>query len=158
MANPHPSTKRYPPELKQRAVRMVRQLRAETGQEHGTIQRVAEQLGCGVESLRTWVKQAGIDAGEVPGMTTADVEELKALRQEVRELRRANEILGRASLCRPPGARETGRRDLIGAWSHLDSGVSTDRPAHPREATQGGMTMVTIGVDSHKRTPTPGAG
>ena len=97
MANPHPSTKRYPPEFKERAVRMVRQLRAETGQEHGTIQRVAEQLGCGVESLRTWVKQAGIDAGEVPGMTTADVEELKALRQEVRELRRANEILRRAS-------------------------------------------------------------
>jgi transposase len=97
MANPHPSTKRYPPEFKQRAVRMVRQLRAETGQEHGTIQRVAEQLGCGVESLRTWVKQAGIDAGELPGTSTSDAEELKALRQEVKELRRANEILKRAS-------------------------------------------------------------
>ena len=97
MANPHPSTKRYPPEFKARAVRMVRQLRTETGQEQGTIQRVAEQLGCGVESLRLWVKQAGIDAGERAGTTSADAEELKALRQEVKELRRANEILKRAS-------------------------------------------------------------
>ena len=97
MANPHPSTKRYPQEFKERAVRMVRQLRAETGQEHGTIQRVAEQLGCGVESLRLWVKQAGIDAGELAGTTTADAEELKALRQEVKELKRANEILRKAS-------------------------------------------------------------
>ena len=97
MANPHPSTKRYPPEFKQRAVRMVRQLQAETGQEHGTIQRVAEQLGCGVESLRLWVKQAGIDAGELAGTTSADAERIRQLEQENRELRRANEILKRAS-------------------------------------------------------------
>jgi transposase len=94
MANPHPSTKRYPPEFKQRAVRMVRQLRAETGQEHGTIQRVAEQLGCGVESLRLWVKQAGVDAGELPGTTSADAERIRQLEQENRELRRANEMAG----------------------------------------------------------------
>ncbi len=93
----HPSQKRYSREFKERAVRMVRQLRAETGQEQGTIQRVANQLGCGVESLRLWVKQAGIDAGEVPGTTTADAERIKQLEQEVRELRRANEILRRAS-------------------------------------------------------------
>ena len=76
---------------------MVRQLRAETGQEHGTIQRVAEQLGCGVESLRLWVKQAGVDAGELPGTTSADAERIRQLEQENRELRRANEILKRAS-------------------------------------------------------------
>ena len=77
---------------------MVRQLRAETGQTHGTIQRVADQVGCGVESLRTWVKQAEVDAGEQPGTSTEDAARLRVLEQEVRELRRANEILKRASL------------------------------------------------------------
>lgn len=101
-------SRRYSPEFKERAVRMVRQLRAETGQSHGTIQRVADQVGCGVESLRTWVKQAEVDAGEQPGTTTEDAARLRVLEQEVRELRRANEILKRASvffaaeLDRPP--------------------------------------------------------
>jgi transposase-like protein len=92
-----PTTKRYPPEFKERAVRMVRQLRVETGQKHGTIQRVATQLGCGVESLRSWVKQDEIDAGEAPGTTSEDAARIKVLEQEIRELRRANEILKRAS-------------------------------------------------------------
>jgi transposase len=61
------------------------------------VERVARQLGYGVESVRGWVKQADIDGGERPGTTTADAEELKALRQEVKELRRANEILRKAS-------------------------------------------------------------
>lgn len=52
-----PSQRRYSPEFKQRAVRMVRQLRAETGQKHSTLQRAANQLGCWVESLRVWVSQ-----------------------------------------------------------------------------------------------------
>ena len=91
-------SRRYSPEFKERAVRMVRQLRAETGQTHGTIQRVADQVGCGVESLRTWVKQAEVDAGEQPGTTTEDDARLRVLEQEVRELRRANEILKRASV------------------------------------------------------------
>jgi len=76
---------------------MVRQLRAETGEDRGTIGRVAEQLGCGVESLRGWLKQAEIDAGEVAGTTTTDAERIRQLEQENRELRRANEILRRAS-------------------------------------------------------------
>jgi transposase len=92
-----PTTKRYPPEFKERAVRMVRALRAETGQKHGTIQRVAAQLDCGVESLRLWVKQAEIDVGEAPGTSSEDAARIKALEQENRELRRANEILKRAS-------------------------------------------------------------
>jgi transposase-like protein len=54
-------------------------------------------LGIGVESLRGWVKQREIDDGIKPGVTSVDAEELKALRQEVKELRRANEILKRAS-------------------------------------------------------------
>ncbi len=92
-----PSQRRYSPELKDRAVRMVFQLRRETGERHGTVKRVAEQLDVGVESLRSWVKQAEIDAGDRAGTTTAEAEELKALRQEVKELRRANSILKSAS-------------------------------------------------------------
>jgi len=92
-----PSTRRYTPAEKEQAVRLVRQLRAEIGTEHGTVQRVAAQLGYGVESVRSWVHQADIDAGQKPGVTTAEAEKIKALEQENRELKRANEILRRAS-------------------------------------------------------------
>src|SRR6266542_6771996 len=92
-----PTTRRYTPEEKAQAVRMVRQLRKELGTTHGTIQRVAAQLGCGVESLRSWVKRAEIDAGEAPGVTTAEAKRIKELEQEVRNLRRANAILKSAS-------------------------------------------------------------
>ena len=92
-----PTQRRYSPELKERAVRLVLQLRAETGERHGTVKRVAEQLDVGVESLRSWVRQHEIDHGERSGTTAAEVEELKALRQEVAELRRANKILRSAS-------------------------------------------------------------
>jgi transposase len=58
---------------------------------------VARQLGYGTESVRSWVKQADIDQGVKPGVTTAETERVKQLEQELRELRRANEILRRAS-------------------------------------------------------------
>ena len=77
--------------------RMVRALRAELGTEHGTVQRVATQLGYGIESVRTWVKQADIDDGNVAGVTTAESRKLRELEQKVRELRRANQILKRAA-------------------------------------------------------------
>ena len=92
-----PTTRRYSDDEKAQAVRLVRQLRAELGTDHGTIQRVANQLGYGVESVRTWVRQADIDDGERPGTTTADANRIKALEQELRELRRANAILRSAS-------------------------------------------------------------
>ena len=76
---------------------MVRTLRAELGTEHGTVQRVAAQLGYGVESVRSWVKQADIDEGIEPGLSTAEAARIKELEQENRELRRANEILKRAA-------------------------------------------------------------
>src|SRR5215204_6545416 len=91
-----PTTRRYTPEEKARAVRLVRQLRKELGTKHGTIQRVADQIGCGVESLRTW-KQADIDEGLEAGTTSAEAKRIKELEQEVRELRRANDLLKRAS-------------------------------------------------------------
>jgi transposase len=83
--------------LKQRAVRMVFQLREETGESQGSVKRVADQLDVGVESLRSWVKQAEIDGGQRAGTTTADAARLKELEQENRELRRANAILKSAS-------------------------------------------------------------
>lgn len=92
-----PTTRRYSQAEKDRAVRAVRQLRKELGTEHGTVQRVADQLGIGTESLRAWVRQADIDAGEKPGTTSADAARIKELEQENRELRRANEILKKAS-------------------------------------------------------------
>ena len=92
-----PTTRRYSPEEKAAAVRMVRTLRAELGTEQGTVQRVAEQLGYGIESVRAWVRQADIDEGHVAGVSTDDVARIRALEQENRELRRANEILRRAA-------------------------------------------------------------
>ena len=92
-----PQTRRYSQEEKDAAVRMVRTLRAELGTTQGTVQRVAEQLGCGVESVRTWVKQAEIDEGSAPGVTTVEARRIRELEQENRELRRANEILKRAA-------------------------------------------------------------
>ncbi len=95
-ASGRPAARRYSPEEKARAVRLVRQLRKELGTSHGTIQRVADQIGCGVESLRTWVKQADIDEGVEPGLTSAEAKRIKDLEQENRELRRANDLLKRA--------------------------------------------------------------
>ncbi len=92
-----PTARRYTPEEKAQAVRLVRQLRAETGQRHGSVKRVSEQLGYGVESVRNWVNQADIDEGIRAGTTTEDAAKIKELEQEVRELRRANEILRKAS-------------------------------------------------------------
>ena len=105
----NPSTRRYSPAEREQAVRLVRQLRKELGTDQGTVGRVARQLGYGVESVRAWVKQADIDGGLVEGTSTEDAHRIKELEQEVRELRRANEILRKASayfaqaeLDRPP--------------------------------------------------------
>jgi transposase len=92
-----PTTRRYTPEEKDQAVRMVRALPAELGTSQGTVKRVADQLGYGVESVRTWVRQAEIDNGEVIGTTTAEAARVKQLEQENRELKRANAILKSAS-------------------------------------------------------------
>lgn len=91
------TARRYSPEERARAVRLVRQLRKELGTTRGTVQRVADQIGCGVESLHTWVKQADIDEGIEPGLSTAEAARIKELEQENRELRRANDLLKRAS-------------------------------------------------------------
>jgi transposase len=93
----HPSQRRYPPELRERAVRMVLETMEQTGQRAGVITRIARQLGIGAESLRGWVRQAEVDGGRRPGLTTAEQQRITELEREVGELRRANEILKAAS-------------------------------------------------------------
>ena len=91
------SSRRYSEVEKAQAVRLVRALRAELGTDRGTVRRVADQLGFGVESVRKWVLQADIDGGAAAGATTADRRRLRELESENRELRRANAILRSAS-------------------------------------------------------------
>jgi transposase len=97
MAKSRGTPKRYPSELKERAVKMVLDLRRADPHDHGAITRVAHQLGIGPESLRKWVVQAEVNAGQRGGLSTEEQVELKELRKEVRELRRSNAILRSAS-------------------------------------------------------------
>jgi len=90
--------RRYPPELRERAVRLVAETAAERGDRHGAVTHVARQLGIGPESVRHWVHQAAVDAGDRVGLTTDERQRMKAMEREIRELRRANEILKSAAV------------------------------------------------------------
>jgi transposase len=92
---PRPS--KYSPELRERAVRMVFEHTHEHPSQWAAIRSIAEKLGCRVESLRRWVRQAERDTGKRPGLTTDERAELKRLQRENFELKRANEILRKAS-------------------------------------------------------------
>ena len=92
--NPRPP---YPPEFRERAVRMVLEHRGEYPSQWKAIQSIAEKLKVNHESLRIWVRKAETDAGERPGLTTDERAKMKELERENRELRRANEILKAAS-------------------------------------------------------------
>lgn len=87
----------FSPEVKARAVRMVREHRADYPSQWATITSIAKKIGCTTETLRRWVQQAERDAGERPGLTTEERQRLKELEREVVELRRANDILRKAS-------------------------------------------------------------
>ncbi len=88
----------YPRELRERAVRMVAEVRPNYESEYAAIAAVAQKLGIGTaETLRKWVRQAQVDGGQRPGVTSEESAELKRLRRENAELRRANEILKAAS-------------------------------------------------------------
>jgi transposase len=88
---------RYPQELRERAVRLVREHRSEYPSEWAAIQSVAAKLGVGTEALRLWLRRDQVDQGQRPGVTTAERERIRELERENRELRRANEILKAAS-------------------------------------------------------------
>lgn len=88
---------RFSPEFRERAVRLV----LDHGHDHtsrwAAIRSIAEKMGCSAEALRNWVQRAEVDAGARPGLTTDDRQRLKELERENLELRRANEILRKAS-------------------------------------------------------------
>ena len=88
---------RYSPELRERAVRMVFDHAHDHPSQWATIRSVAEKLGCTVEALRRWVRQAERDRGDRPGLMTDERQRLKQLERENFELKRANEILRKAS-------------------------------------------------------------
>ena len=89
---------KFDPEVKARAVRMVRQHLAEYGSVTKTSEMVGRQLGISENTLRRWVVQADVDDGQREGVPTATLEELAALKAENRRLRETNEILRRASI------------------------------------------------------------
>jgi transposase len=92
------SSRRYPPELRERAVRMVAEIGDQHGSEWAAISEVARLLGVGcAETVRKWVRQAQVDSGSRVGTTTEESTELKRLKRENAELRRANAILKTAS-------------------------------------------------------------
>ena len=88
----------YPPELRERAVRLVAECRADHDSEWDAMRSVAQKLGIGTtETVRKWVRRAEVDAGARPGVTSEESAELRRLKAEVWELRRANEILKAAA-------------------------------------------------------------
>jgi len=88
---------RFPPEVRERAVRMVHEHRGEYPSLWACIESIAPKIGCVPQTLNDWVKQHEIDAGVRDGVSTDERERVKALEREVKELRRANEILKLAS-------------------------------------------------------------
>ena len=92
------TSKRYSPEVRERAVRMVFEHEHAYGSQWAAIVSFAGKIGCTPETLRSWVRRAEVDEGRRPGMTTGERVRLRELERENRELRRANEILKSASL------------------------------------------------------------
>ena len=88
---------RFSPEVRERAVRMVVEHQDEHHSQWAAITSIAEKIGCSAETLRNWVRRAERDQGRRPGLTTDERARLKQLEREVFELRRANEILRKAS-------------------------------------------------------------
>ena len=89
--------KKYPPELRERAVRMVFDLREESGSDRGAVAAVARRLDVNVDTLRGWVSKAEVDSGKRAGTTSEDKKKIAELERELREVKRANEILKAAS-------------------------------------------------------------
>jgi transposase-like protein len=94
-----PAPRKYPEELRERAMRLVREAREQEPELslNAAVQRIGPRVGVVPDTLRNWCKQRDIDAGRAPGVTTADKARIKELEREVKELKRANEILLAAS-------------------------------------------------------------
>ena len=97
MSTSKSTSSKFSPEVRERAVRMVFEHQDEYESQWAAMASIAEKIGCTTESLRKWVRQSERDQGRKPGLTTDERERLKALERENKELRRANEILRKAS-------------------------------------------------------------
>jgi len=91
------TTKKFSPEVRERSVRMVFEQRGEHASQWAAIESIAPKIGCTSQTLLNWVRQHERDTGQRDGLTTAEHQHIKALEREVKELRRANEILKLAS-------------------------------------------------------------
>ncbi len=114
-----PTTRRYSEQEKAAAVRMVRTLRIETGSEHGTVKRVADQLGYGVESVRLWVRQADIDDGHEPGVTSSEAARVRSRGARLEGLRCHSDA----------GSRAIGTRYRLEGAVHDARATPTDESA-----------------------------
>jgi transposase len=94
-----PAPRKYPQELRERAVRLVDEARSQEPElsVNAAVRRIGQRVGVNADTLRNWVKRSDIDAGRRPGTTTDDAGRIRKLEAEVRELKRANEILLAAS-------------------------------------------------------------
>ena len=88
---------KFSPEVRERAVRLVQEHRGEYPSLWATVESIAPKMGCVPSTLLDWIKQAEVDLGSRPGVSTGEAQRIKDLEREVRELRRANEILKLAS-------------------------------------------------------------
>jgi len=129
--------KKYSPEVRERAVRMVFEHESEYSSQWAAIQSIAEKIGCSGETLRNWVRRAERDAGKRPGLTTTERERIKELERENRELRRANEILRKAADFSPRRSSTANRGDgglhrrvPAAVWSRADLQRAADRSIH----------------------------
>ena len=89
--------KRYPPEVRERAVRLVLEHQENYDSQWAALTSIAGKIGCTAETLRKWVRRAEVDQGKRAGLTSAERDRLRALERENRDLKRANEILRKAS-------------------------------------------------------------
>ena len=92
-----PAPRKYPDEMRERAIRLVLDIAQEAGSITAACRRIGEELGINSDTLRGWVKQAQVDSGKRPGTTSADAARVRQLERENAELRRANAILRTAS-------------------------------------------------------------
>jgi len=88
---------KFSPEVRERAVRLVQEHRGEYSSLWAAVESIAPKIGCVPQTLLAWVKRSQVDAGERPGMSTAEAQRIKDLERENKELRRANDILRTAS-------------------------------------------------------------
>src|SRR5690606_40015279 len=111
---------KFSPEVRERAVRLVQEHRGEYPSQWAAVQSIAPKIGCSGHTLLKWVQLQEVEAGTRPGVPQAEQERIKALEREVKELRRANEILKSASaFFRAGGARPRDRKSTRLNSSHV---------------------------------------